>query len=229
MRSVPEEALPALERAIRSAPPQALTLYYLGRCQRALDRPEEAVRTLQRALELALAQAAGDRLLRLIHNQLATALRALGREDEAVPHFVEAKRLWALESDAEKRQLDSYLAGQPDPDTGPASVAALVEESPLSGLTPAQRVELGRRVRAELARAELNLGVMQAQAERFVRAVEHLREGGGDRSRVSRGCSTRWGWRASTRGSSTRPPVPCLARSRRARPNPGCGTCWRRA
>ena len=130
----PEEALPALERAVRSAPPQALTLYYLGRCQRALDRPEEAVRTLQRALELAPAQAAGDRLLRLVHNQLATALRALGREDEAVPHFVEAKRLWALESDAEKKQLDRYLTGQPDPDTGPASVAALVEESPLSGL-----------------------------------------------------------------------------------------------
>ena len=170
----PQEALPALERRSVRRPRRRSPSTTWGACQGALDRTEEAARTLERALELARGQGAGDRLLRLIHNQLATALRALGRGDEAVPHFVEAKRLWGLESDAEKRQLDSYLTGQPDPDTGPASVAALVEESPLSGLTPAQRVELGRRVRGELARAYLNLGVMQAQAEHFARAVEHL-------------------------------------------------------
>ncbi len=170
----PEEALPALEAVMRSGPPQAVTLYYLGRCQRSLDRLEEAVRSQQRALELAPEQGVDDRLLRLIHSQLGTALRTLGREDEAVVHLTEAKRLWGTESEAAKGQLDRKMAGLPDQGDDPTAVAALVDASPLSALTAAQRVELARRVKAELARAYLNLGVMQAQAQRFTRAVEHL-------------------------------------------------------
>ena len=170
----PEEALPRLELVVRSEPPQALTYYHLGRCQRALGRLDDARQTLERALELAPSQAASDRLLRLIHGQLGSALRELGREDEAAPHFADAKRLRDRESEAEKQQLDRQLAGAPDPDAAAVAFAPLAEDSPLAALTPAQRVDLRRRVATELARAYLNLGVMQVQAERFARAVEHL-------------------------------------------------------
>jgi Flp pilus assembly protein TadD len=47
-----------------------------------------------------------------------------------------------------------------------------VEIASVSRLTPRQRLPLRRRVSAALARACLNLGIIQAQAERFVGAVE---------------------------------------------------------
>jgi tetratricopeptide (TPR) repeat protein len=168
----PEDALAALETALSSGPPQTFTLYYIGRCQSALDRPEEAVRTLQRALELAPQQDTPDRLLRLIHGQLGAVLRKLGRGEEATRHMAEAKRLWDKETDTTKKLQDRDAAARPDPDL--MDTALLAEDSPFSALAPAQRDELRKRVKAELARAYLNLGVMQAQAERFPRAVEHL-------------------------------------------------------
>jgi tetratricopeptide (TPR) repeat protein len=165
-----QEALPPLEIAAGSDPPQARTLYYLGRAQLGVDRRAEAVASLRRALELVEREGAGADQLRVIHNQLGQALRRLGEAQEAATHFAESERLSAQGSDAAREQLARYQADTPEP-AAVDPVAPVIEASPLAGLPPSERVELKRRVTAGLARSYLNLGVMQAQSERFTEAA----------------------------------------------------------
>jgi tetratricopeptide (TPR) repeat protein len=162
-----EEALPALEAAARVEPAQARTLYYLGRAQLAKERADDASASLSRALELARAQGANAPALRAIHTQLGQALRAAGRAEEAAPHFAESARLSAQGTEAERENLARYLADAPDPAGANMPALALREVSPLADLTPARRREMAARVNAGLARAHLNLGVMNAQAGGF--------------------------------------------------------------
>jgi tetratricopeptide (TPR) repeat protein len=150
-----EEALPPLEIAARSDPPQARTLYYLGRAQLGVDLRAEAVASLKRALELVERQGAGADRLRVIHNQLGQALRRLGQAQEAATHFAESERLSAQGSDAAREQLARYQADTPEPVTAADAIAPVIEASPLAGLP----------------RSYLNLGVMQAQSERFAEAA----------------------------------------------------------
>jgi tetratricopeptide (TPR) repeat protein len=168
----PEEALPPLEIAARSDPPQARTLYYLGRAQLGVDLRAESVASLRRALELVERQGAGTDQLKVIHNQLGQALRRLGREQEAATHFAESERLSAQGSNAAREQLARYKADTPEPEAAPDAAAPMIEDSPLAVLTPSERLGLKRRVTAGLARSYLNLGVMQVQSERFAEAVE---------------------------------------------------------
>ncbi len=169
-----EEALPALDLASRSEPPRVLAFYYLGRCQLALDRAAEAAVSLRRALELAPAQGASEAQVGGLHNQLGLALRQLGDGAEAARHFDEASRIAAKRTETSREQLARYMADVPDPEAGPAAVAPMVEASPLSRLAPLQRQELERRVRSDLARAYLNLGILQARSRRFTRAADHF-------------------------------------------------------
>jgi tetratricopeptide (TPR) repeat protein len=166
-----EEALPPLEIAARSDPPQGRTLYYLGRAQLGVDHRAEAVASLRRALELVERQGAGADQLRVIHNQLGQALRRFGQAQEAATHFAESERLSAQGSDAAREQLARYQANTPDPEAARDPVAPVIEASPLDGLPPSERVELKGRVTAGLARSYLNLGVMRAQGERFAEAA----------------------------------------------------------
>lgn len=165
------EALPLLELAARSEPPQANAFHYLGRCQLALDRPAEAATTLRRALDLSQTPPINEFLLGTIHYQLAQALRGTGATQEAALHFSEAERTMAQRAETSRDQLARYLTDTPEPDTAVA-LAPLVEDSPLANVPPARRAELRARVTGALARAYLNLGVMQAQAERFARAAD---------------------------------------------------------
>jgi tetratricopeptide (TPR) repeat protein len=166
----PDEALPALEASVRSEPPRMDAYHYLGRCLFALDRAAEAVPALVRALELAPGEGAGEQKLGSIHYQLGLALRALGRSEEAATHFKQAEGYSAQQAQNAREQLARYVAGETT-DTASAEVAP-IETSLLSQLPPAERQELRRRVTTAVARALLNLGVMQAQAERFARAAE---------------------------------------------------------
>ena len=166
------EALPCLELAARSEPPQARAFYYLGRCLLTLDRPADAAPVLRRALELSHGQEAGETRLRGIHYQLGQALAKLGASEEAASHFAEAERLAVRQTLREREELSRQMADVPD--RPPTAIAPMFEDSPLIRLSPAQRQELERRVRTDLGRAYLNLGIMQAQAQRFTRAAEQL-------------------------------------------------------
>ncbi len=168
-----DEAAPLLELAAGSEPPQARAFYYLGRCELGLEHAAEAVATLRKALELAKQQGVGAVQLGGIHNQLGLALRATGAEESAA-HFAEASRIAGERAESSREQLTRYMASAPDPETGPAAVSLLFQASPVAELKPADRSAIEHRARTELARASLNLGVMQARAQRFDRAAEHL-------------------------------------------------------
>ena len=169
----PAEALPPLEIAARAEPAEPRTLYFLGRAQLGAGRPAEAVASLKRALALVEAQGGSVDQRRAIHNQLGQALRAVGDTQEAATHFAESERLSAKGQDAAREQISRFMsdAAAPD-DAAKAIVVPAIEAPALAQLSPSERLEIERRVSAALARTYLNLGVMQAQGERFPRAAE---------------------------------------------------------
>jgi tetratricopeptide (TPR) repeat protein len=172
-----DEALPLLERAVKTTPEAPEPWTYLGRAQFGVNRAADAVVSLRRALALASSTGssggeADTERLRMIHYQLGTALRATGDAREAAQAFAEAERLSTQRTEADRERLAQYL-GQADADDGghrkrlvPFDVAAY------GNLSPAEREAVAGRVRTSLARAYLNLGILQAQANRFGRAAE---------------------------------------------------------
>ena len=169
-------AVPALEAAVRSESASADAFYYLGRCQLVLDRASLAVTSLQRALDLAAAAPQiDDARLRSIHYQLALALQKLGATEDAATHFAEAQRFSAQRLATERERLGRYLADASDANEI-APAAPVLDVSPFSGVTLAERIDVERRTTTALARAYVNLGVMQAQKQRFARAAEFFEQ-----------------------------------------------------
>jgi tetratricopeptide (TPR) repeat protein len=172
-----EEALPLLDRTAQRDSSSADLWLYLGRCQLGLQRAPAAVSSFRRALELSgpqqkPADATREARLRTIYYQLGNALRQTGAASEADQAFAEAQRLSARRTDADREGLAQYMADARDSAAGPQPI--VIDTSEIAPLTAAQRKEVDARVRATLARAYLNLGVMQAQADRPVRAAELL-------------------------------------------------------
>ena len=166
----PAEALPHLAIATESESAPAEAFYYLGRCQLALDKPADAVVSLRRALSL-LSPPADPGKVRSVHYQLALALRGAGQESEAAAHFDEAKQASARRDDDDRQRLAQYLADAPSAEAqGALRVVAL--ESPFASLAVEERTRIEQRVMTLIARTNLNLGVMHAQAQRFARAAE---------------------------------------------------------
>ena len=164
-------ALAPLEIAARLAP-SAVAFHHLGRCQLAVGRAADAVKSLRRALVLGAVDEASR--VRRIHYQLALALRQAGAEADAAVHFEAAKAGSERQADAERERLSRYLDDSPE--RTPAAAARLALESPLAGLTPAVHETVARGVRTALARAYLNLGVLRAQAEQFAGAGEFFEQ-----------------------------------------------------
>jgi tetratricopeptide (TPR) repeat protein len=173
----PEEALPALEITVRSQPPRASTLYYLGRSQLGVNRPAEAVASLKRALELIEKEGPPTlEQLRAIHNQLGQALRQVGDTEQAAVHFAEGERLTAEGTVAVREKWARQVAGAPDPEAEVRPGLPVIEASPLAALPESERLELEQRVKAALARTYFNLGVMQAQRGRFAGAGDQFEQ-----------------------------------------------------
>jgi tetratricopeptide (TPR) repeat protein len=169
------EALPHLEIATKSEPASAEAFYYLGRCQLALDRPSEAIDSLRRALSIAEMMALDEARAGGIHYQLALALRQTGKDAEATSHFEEARRASARRVDTDRESLSRYMADAPESRAGSRG-SVLPLDSPLASLPAERRSEIERHLKATIARACMNLGVIHAQAQRFSRAAELFAE-----------------------------------------------------
>ncbi len=176
-----EEALAPLETAARSASTERDALQFLGRSYLALDRPEEAVAALRRALELArvAAMAApagvfvdlGESQLSSMHYQLALALRRTGKAEEAATHFAQAREHSAKLAESSRESLSRYLEDEVQ-QSAPSSLGPPLEFPTLAGLGPVQRQELRRRISTDLARCYLNLGVLKTREGRFAGAAQ---------------------------------------------------------
>jgi tetratricopeptide (TPR) repeat protein len=169
-----QEALPLLETSVRIAPGAPEAWVFLGRCQLGLDRAADAVASFRRGLALmtnddAAARNRGDasERMRMLHYQLGTALRSIGETAEADREFAEAERLSVARTDADRERLAQYLADAPEP-----GYLLPLDLRAFETLTSAERTGAAGRARAALARSYLNLGIMHAQAGRFVRAAE---------------------------------------------------------
>jgi tetratricopeptide (TPR) repeat protein len=167
----PAEALRHLTLAAESQSAPAEAFYYLGRCQLAVDDPAGAVASLRRALALIVDTGAEQAKLRSVHYQLALALRRTGQESEAAAHFDEAKAASARRTDDDRERLAQYLTDAPLSE-GPSASRVLTLESPFASLPLEAHDHIERRAKTIIARANMNLGVLQAQAQRFARAAE---------------------------------------------------------
>jgi tetratricopeptide (TPR) repeat protein len=168
----PADAIPYLEiaRAVEPPPPEAY--YYLGRAYLALNRTSEAVDAFRRALSLAGTMPDDDPRVGNIHYQLALALRQAGNEADAAGHFEAAGRASARKADTDREALSRFLADTGDPNRG----GVLPIESSLPSQTSEQRSAVERQLKSVIARANMNVGVMHAQAQRFARAAEFFAE-----------------------------------------------------
>ncbi|HZM50033.1 MAG TPA: tetratricopeptide repeat protein, partial [Vicinamibacteria bacterium] len=160
------EALPALEIAAKGET-RFLSVSHLGRGQLALDRPAEAAASLRRALVLAGQQGAGAAELRTIHYQLALALRKLGDAPGAAEHFAAARQ--ASAEDGAEGTLPASVSGE-------SGDGAMGDTASLADLPAPRRDEVARHVKGELARTYLNLGVIEAQAQRFPEAAQRFEQ-----------------------------------------------------
>lgn len=176
-----EEALPHLKKGAEwsasggaSHAGEGDALFFIGRCDLSLDRPQEALDVLRRALELTKANPPDEAQLMSIHYQLGLALRRTGAEQEALPHFAEAEKHAAQRSATARENLTSYLSGSLS--RGGTEAAKPPAVSPLSPLSPDERAALRSRANADLARAYMNMGILHAQARRFARAAAELEQ-----------------------------------------------------
>jgi tetratricopeptide (TPR) repeat protein len=167
----PAEALPALDLAAREMA-DAEAFHYLGRAQLALDLTSEAVASLRQALKLVKGPPFDEVQRGSIHYNLALALRKSGMRDEAQTHFAEAERASERIAESARDRLSRYMKDDLEPE--PRAAVDPFMDVPLAGLDAKQRVALREGVTTALARAYLNLGVLQAQSSRFARAAEHF-------------------------------------------------------
>ena len=136
--------------------------------------------SLKRALELVEKEGAPTlEQLRAIHNQLGQALRQSGEAEEAAIHFAAGERMTAEGTVATREKWARQVAGTPDPEADARPGLPVIEASPLAELPPSERLELGGRVKAALARTYFNLGILQAQRGRFVVAGEQFEQAAG--------------------------------------------------
>ncbi len=174
-----EEALAPLEMAARPEVVRLDALLFQGQALLGLDRPREAADTLERAVGLA-ADSPADLLnasqMGSVHYQLALALRRSGRGAEAKPYFEAAEMYSASSTEGLRDRLASYLAGREVQGRDAVLAAASVGETAVSGLGREGRERLFGAVRAALARASFNLGVMATQSRRFTRAADHFEQ-----------------------------------------------------
>jgi tetratricopeptide (TPR) repeat protein len=166
----PAEGLPHLELASRTPPPRAEAFYYLGRCRLELDQPLAAQTALESALALLHEGEADDFQLVGAHYQLALALRQLGKGDEAKTHFAEAERRSGKGVESDRWPLANYLSESLKTERKPV-IPVSAEVSQLAELKPSERAALRAQGNSALVRAYLNLGVIEAQGQRFTQAA----------------------------------------------------------
>ena len=162
----PEEALPSLERATRSPGAPARAFFHLGRCLLALDRPAEAAEAERRALERAQGSPEAS-LVQGIHYQLGLALRKAGDAEGAAVHLAEAQRLSALAAERSRGEFSSQPVDTPVSEDPRSTIDPALVPSPVAGLPPEERAKVWGRVTEALARAYVNLGVIETQGRRF--------------------------------------------------------------
>jgi len=168
----PGDAVAPLEIAVRADNAPADAFHYMGRCRLALGRPAEAVAALTRALELSSGAVVDDLRLLGIHYLLGQAHRAAGNAGEAARSFAAAEALSAKRAESSRQRLASYMADTQDAAPSAVPLPLPPEVDRLAAMPAAERAAIESRVRAALARAALNVGIMHAQAERFARAAD---------------------------------------------------------
>ena len=169
------DALPLLEAAARVPGATWQTFQYLGRAQLASQRTRESIASFRKAIDLAKGSSSDARIGSL-HYQLAQALRQNGDADAAAKEFAIASEAAADRADADRDNLRRYLAdGSERPGTDAPQFA--LDSGPLGTRGDVERAALRTQTSTALARVYLNLGVMEAQASRFARAVDLLQAG----------------------------------------------------
>jgi tetratricopeptide (TPR) repeat protein len=170
-----QEALGPLQIAAGSADAGWQAYQYLGRCQLALGDATGAVTALQKALDLSANLPVQARIGNL-HYQLATALRQTGDTEGATKEFAAASAMAVERTQTGREALDRFLQDEGDAPGSDSTAMLPLDPGGLGKLPLRARQEMASRLSTALAGVYLNLGVMQAQANRFARAADLLEQ-----------------------------------------------------
>jgi tetratricopeptide (TPR) repeat protein len=158
------EAIPLLAKAAQLGGNNHLPFYYLGQAQFQAGNMPAAADSLKKYL------ASGEDEPSMVANLgnaeyvLAQALRSIGKEDEAAPHFTRSRELKAKYHVQSQEQLDEYMAA-----------AGVAQEKKASGIwkvsadsLPDSEVKVARSALVEVVvRSYFNLGVILSQRQRY--------------------------------------------------------------
>lgn len=168
------EALPLLEEAAARPDADWRTYQFLGRCHLALGDAPAAVTTLRKALALSAHVPVESRIGNLPY-ELAQALRQTGDRAAADAEFKAAESWAVARAETHRSALERYLADVPDAPS--ARTAALTfDVGPMAKVKAATRDAWRAQTSTALARAYMNLGILQARAQRFARGADLLQE-----------------------------------------------------
>lgn len=170
-----KEALGPLQIAARDPSAGWQTFQYLGRCQLALGQASEAVASLRKAVQLS-----GNLPVHLrignLHYQLGMALRQSGDDKGAAAEFAAASAEAAERTESGRDALERFMNDTADAPRASETTMLPLDPGGFGKLPPDAKHALGQQAKETLASVYLNLGVMQAQAERFARAAEFFED-----------------------------------------------------
>ncbi len=172
------EAVPHLEVASRHTATERQALQYLGLAYLRAGRAADAVRPLQRSLELTELTSAGtqtelyDRRLTQIaqiHYQLGRAYREVGDEESSAVHFAAAEENREAQTEDSRERLQRFMGDDSD-DQAEDALGPPLESKSVDHLSPRERQELQVDLEKRLTQTYLNLGVLLTQAKHIERA-----------------------------------------------------------
>lgn len=166
-----KEALGPLQIAARDPAAGWQTFQYLGRCQLALGQTTEAVASLRKAVHLSENLPVHLRIGNL-HYQLGQALRQAGDDKGAAAEFAAAGEEAAARTESGREALERFMNDTADAPGADAATMLPLDPGGFGKLPAEARQALAQRTKQAMAGVYLNLGIMQAQAERFARAAE---------------------------------------------------------
>lgn len=172
------EALPALETAAAAPGSRADALHFLGQAHLGLGELEAAEKALRGALALAGEEAAQrPEELSSIHYKLGQTLRRAGDEEGARHHFEQAERYTVELTDQSRDRLARYLATDDEAGGGAGLFVSALSTLTLPGVSGERAAQLAGATASALARAYLNLGILELQSGRPAAATDLLAAG----------------------------------------------------
>lgn len=169
-----------LNKAVQLQPDNPDPLLYLGQVYVETDRPQLAVKTLKRSIDLTTDPSRNHYQVSKARTMIGQILIKLGKQDEGEAELRRSQELRAQAFQSDKEKQDAQQAGQheflPDLQNREDKLLPLGSRPPVDRVAEKKAQELRAALAEILANAYNNLGVIQARHEQYAVAADYFRQ-----------------------------------------------------